>query len=812
MKNKKTEIEIPVPDIPGLSLWIYSNKESTIRTLEQEGLENILESPYQLLEGHFYNYYFELNKNQSNDYQINENTIVKHSNRKKVAEGRINPNIYVGSLPLEIVKNEQNSDAAVLAIVYLEVLPTKLNKNYKPEPDEAYSENYKFMLHDITKVATELLLQVESPVEQHFEIDYETDSRTLYQRFAFVKSLIENEDFEDAVMRVLSNPNSKWDDTLEEKDTRALKRVTSRTVRQLVSGSNRATLDKAIGNLTSVPVKIQNTQKKESFDTYENRFVKHTLEVYFQFVEQCKSIFEKNNYQKSYKEARILGEKLDEYLSYALFKQINRASTLKLNSPVLQRKGGYRQLLNSWLQYDLAAKLIWKGGDDVYRAGKRDIATLYEYWLFFKLHELFARKFVIENYTFDDKTYDSLVGETKDGLNLLLKSGKTTSICGKSDKTKRKLKVQFSYNKSFSGGVEYDIGTEGTWTKPMRPDYTFSILPFGITDAEAEKQEKIVHIHFDSKYKVNHFKVPIKKDALQNEVENDFDSSLEDELQKEKLEERKGTYKNVDLYKMHAYKDAIRRTGGAYILYPGDGNNEPLKSGFHEIIPGLGAFAIRPCKDNNGEDNSGINILETFLDKVMEHFNNMASQRRRMAHKTYEIHESKRDALNDFLPEWIIPDETHVLIGYYRGENHLKWIEENLMYNVRYGDKYSLTPNEVGAKFLFLYTKDINGNIIVPEKELFEINQSADKSKREEPDQIFYGPRFYSKNKMTQKLNYTKPSQEMYLVYSLKRESEFQIKEFSAENISGILNLSYKTGTGEPFVVTLTQFLQKIKK
>jgi predicted component of viral defense system (DUF524 family) len=31
--------------------------------------------------------------------------------------------------------------------------------------------------------------------------------------------------------------------------------------------------------------------------------------------------------------------------------------------------------------FDLAAKLIWKGGDDIYSGGKKDIATLYEYWL-----------------------------------------------------------------------------------------------------------------------------------------------------------------------------------------------------------------------------------------------------------------------------------------------------------------------------------------------------------------------------------------------------------------------------------------------
>ena len=39
--------------------------------------------------------------------------------------------------------------------------------------------------------------------------------------------------------------------------------------------------------------------------------------------------------------------------------------------------------------YDLAAKLIWTGGEDVYGVGKRDIATLYEYWLFFILYLYF---------------------------------------------------------------------------------------------------------------------------------------------------------------------------------------------------------------------------------------------------------------------------------------------------------------------------------------------------------------------------------------------------------------------------------------
>ena len=57
-------------------------------------------------------------------------------------------------------------------------------------------------------------------------------------------------------------------------------------------------------------------------------------------------------------------------------------------------------------------------------------------------------------------------------------------------------------------------------------------------------------------------------------------------------EEERGMYRRADLLKMHAYKDAIRRTGGAYVLYPG--TEDRVVSGFHEIIPGLGAFAISP--------------------------------------------------------------------------------------------------------------------------------------------------------------------------------------------------------------------------
>lgn len=102
----------------------------------------------------------------------------------------------------------------------------------------------------------------------------------------------------------------------------------------------------------------------------------------------------------------------------------------------------------------------------------------------------------------------------------------------------------------------------------------------------------------------------------------------------EKNEQRKGLYKNADLLKMHAYKDAIRRTGGAYILYPG---SEALnRQGFHEIIPGLGAFPVRPSKTNDGTG-----ALKAFILAVIDHFINRTSQREKLAYHTFDIFKRK---------------------------------------------------------------------------------------------------------------------------------------------------------------------------
>ena len=748
----------------GLILEIEGEVDTLFEITDEDALQ-YGEAKYQLLEGCSYEYQFSDEVIKFKE-KSKHNIIINHSKFGK-HKGSINPNINVGTHSLEIDGSS----------ILLPVEVRSLKSEYRTE--------YRFMLESITEKCTDLIMQIDSPINQSFETDFNKNPETLYQRFSFVKSIIDSLEFEEAIQKIVSNPTTKWEEESEVKDIRRIRRFNQKNIRQLVSKSNRMEissdhfLNMSYG-LTSIPTKIDSTRKTESINTAENRFIKHALEEFLFFCENCELKFEK--YSTAKFESGLLATKISTLLNQSFFKQISRPTSLKLNSPILQKKSGYREVLNAWLKFDLAAKLIWHGGDNVYDAGKKDIATLYEYWLFFALLDLLKEVFEIE-----PKSIAELIQYDKGHLSLNLKQGTAIAMKGVFKSPSRNLNIQFSYNRSFGGGQPFP--NSGSYTTTLRPDYTLSIWPEEIIKAiDAERTELITHIHFDAKYKVKNFYELISKSK-----DDELTEEENIELIKEEAEEvQKGTFKNQDLLKMHAYKDAIRRTGGAYVLYPGEGKEKPFR-GFHELIPGLGAFVVKPNKDDKDKEH-----LKTFIKKVIANFIDRASQREHTAIKVYDIHQKSKldsDTLNEPLPEYIsnkklIPSETFVLVGYYKDRIHLSWIKDEGFYNVRYSDKYELSTNEIGAQYLLLYSKDQTESTL-----FFKLKSN--------------GAKVYTKSELKKDLKYkTTPSQEMYLVYQLEKEYE---KEFSNLNI----DLSKLDGLGEnkrPIAISLEKLMNsKIK-
>ena len=670
------QLNIPVTE--SLQLLIYANSAPLF---EEQDASDYGESKWQLQEGKEYDFELLENDMDAINWTVVGSDAIFQRNQKHPNRGKIKTGIYVGTVNFSV----RNTITGLELPVRIEIQSIKTS----------YRGDYRKMLTDITSYYTDLVMQQGSPVTQKFDVDYDTPQQTLYQKFAFVKSIIDSETFEESLHKVISNPVRKWTETVAERRIESVKRLTRDNMRQIATRTDRMKISNGPMGLSSIPRTLTVTHKTDTVDTHENQFIKYVLTSFYAF---CSNLGTKKNATEQLKtEVEVVCENLANHINNTFFRQVSQPTHLNLGSPVLQRKEGYRELLQSWLMFDLAAKITWEGGDTVYEAGKKNVAVLYEYWLFFKLMEVVSDVFKINP---ADK--EKLIKADDDKINLDIRQGRMNVINGKYDSENRLLNIRLFYNRTF--GFEESIEKTGSWTMSMRPDYTLSIWPGEKTEYEAEADDSIVHIHFDAKYRLNKILI----DDMGKDTE-----SVDSELDSEKLDREVDIYRRGDLLKMHAYKDAIRRTGGAYVLYPG--TEKKMKRGFHEIIPGLGAFCIAP-----GHEEDQLSALRSFLLEVVKHFMDRTSQREKIAVSSHEIYETPSPGFFDAFPEprdiESFPDSTPVLVGCFKNEQHLKWIKETRKYNIRLGGPregaVELNTPMVKAKYLLLYnleTRDCAG-------------------------------------------------------------------------------------------------------
>ena len=669
--------------------------------------------------------------------------------------GLIEPGNYVGLLRLEL---EDKANGETVSKIHVDVRSKKLG----------YEDEYRAMLEDIADRCADFLLQLESPVEQNFVPDDEANEATLAQRLYFLKSLLGGEDFQLAIQQIVTAPNTQWREEFRTVDVRQSRRLGRYEAKQFASAGRRIRVPDGHplrDVMETRPERIEVRDKRDTVDTPENRFVKHALNMFLQTMEDLLDKFlaiGTGKYPSLRSEIDGLIADLEETLSHDVFKQVSQPELLPLNSPVLQRKEGYRQVLRAWMLFELAAKLSWTGGDDVYAGGKRDAAALYEYWVFFKLLDLVSNLFELKNPPVEDLI------NAKD-LVLKLKAGKQLPIKGIYSGSGRRLCVEFSYNRTFGGAKEYPV--KGSWSRQMRPDYTLSLWPDGFSQDEAEEQELITHVHFDAKYKVDSL---VK--LFGNEDEN---------LDEEKAAQRAGNYKRVDLLKMHAYRDAIRRSAGAYVLYPGSEKEHSPFRGFHELLPGLGAFPLRP-----NESDDGSSVLARFLKEIVAHVCNRASQHEQHTYHTYRIHKGDPpDAVRESLPEkqdqyrTKPSSEKFVIHGWLKGPEYLEWVKTSGFYNFRTDSgagSLRLGESVAGASYLLLHGKgQYRGG-----GQLFRI--------------VSDGPRVFSKEKLIEKGYPSDGHQSYYLVYDVKPLDENDPLSGYDWDLRQIDGIDDRRGSGAP--------------
>jgi hypothetical protein len=574
--------------------------------------------------------------------------------------GRLRPRLYTGTLPVTF-----SADGRRIGEALFEVRSRKLD----------YLTHFRWMLRDIADEAAEVVMERFAPAEQRFAIDESADAPTLYQRFAFLRSLISDDSLDAAIHQIVARPHVSWEEEEESRHPGQGVRASSAVARQLAGGGKRVPCPSHLRlRIRSLPQQVVSKRTETTVDTVPNRFVKFAVTRWRDVLLAIKDGLQASGQgaaaQRGIREVGVVLDHLDEILGEEVFREVGDLTAFPAGNQVLQKREGYRDVLRAYLQFELAAKLAWRGGDDVYRAGQRDVATLYEYWTFLQLGRIVAH---LGNSPFD---FSDLVEVDERGLGVSLRRGHVTLVPGVVERLGRRLRLELAFNRTFSAGA-------GSWSRDMRPDCSLEILPDPVGESDFEP----VWLHFDAKYRV---------DNLAQILNQDLDEDVY------------GEAKRTDLLKMHSYRDAIRRSAGAYILYPG--SEHRFFSEYHELLPGLGAFALRPSDSGEARGSLG---LARFLDDVLQHVATQITQHERGRYWTRRVYERDAPPLSDapvapFLSR--PPADTRVLLGYVRGRRHLEWIHETRLYNLRATGnrgRVGLTNSELGADLILLYGRGL---------------------------------------------------------------------------------------------------------
>ena len=663
------------------------------------------EEPVQLRERARYSY--RVIAEAGEDWDLKEDRgIVAAQDPDALGTGEIETGDYCGVLPLVVVRR---SDGAEVARGAVEVRSVKLN----------YRDHYRGMLSFISERCAGLLLESRSATRLRLSPEWRRNRAALEQQLEFLRQTLESRIFKGAVDEILRQPHRLLQNEPRRQPVSHPFKAGRDVGKQLAAAGARVALPSnhplrsGTPALGSLPERITVLARRDLLDTAENRFVKMVLVEFRDFLCEVATWLGRNSGGKqSPDNARLLKEVarlrggLETLLGRGFFAEVGLPRTVPLGSPVLQRKQGYREILRVWLMFHAGAQLAWDGGEEVWRAGARNVATLYEYWLFFQLEALFRSLFSCA-----EPLHTILVDRSGGVPSLKLKRGVglQTPVGGVWNRVAgRPLHAEFHFNRKFAQVSDHQ--RPGSWTRAVQPDYTVSIWPAEFaTAAEAEEAEVIVHVHFDAKYRIENVKAIFGEEG--------GESVLGEEVAET---ERRTEAKYADLLKMHAYRDAIRRTAGAYVLYPGNSGDgrkyqEYELQGFHEVLPGLGAFAVRPRTDGTAD---GLNELRLFLEDVVK-LVSARDRERGLEKEEMGVHEEAGKYAAGGVAGGVSERSHHVVVAWCDSEAELEWIRsqclrgEGLAY-VRLGRRpgtWHVPPEFASARHVVFRT---HGGVAVP--------------------------------------------------------------------------------------------------
>lgn len=429
-------------------------------------------------------------------------------------------------------------------------------------------------------------------------------------------------------------------------------------------------------------------------DTMENRFVKHTMQSIGRRLSVIiTTVLSSTQEELSERHRQIWTDyqaSLRKLSKHPFFKTVGKFDGIRQESLVLQSRTGYQQIYKDWLKL--------KRGIDLYNGavniGTLQIWEIYELWCFIKMKKLVAEVLGIDK---DKPSHEQLVSEPKGTLlNPFTDSSLEHVVeyrypsAEETDSDERKtqlaahkgdvvtLHYQHTFNrKGRKDGYGMSINTA---TTEQRPDIVLNI--------RKSSGEVVLTYLYDAKYRVIN--------------DRRLDKDFEEQDIAENISMPGGDYPPTDaINQMHRYRDAIyyskehdryhsKEIIGGYILFPGRGNDEFIRSRYYSSSiesVNIGAFPLLP---------DSCTLLRSHLNDIL------------MRYGTSEIHVAKAKPQRTLAyvteeEKAAMPADDLVMVAVAGSEEKRRWTFGNLWYNIPL-DKIADSPWSQ-AWYLLLYVR-----------------------------------------------------------------------------------------------------------
>jgi predicted component of viral defense system (DUF524 family) len=499
----------------------------------------------------------------------------------KILSGVLNFKNEVGLTDLELRLNGQT-----ILLLQLEIFPIKMD----------YKKDYQMILNDVNQQIYNLSFDF---LRKTYNLTglKETRHQSLTEFFTILQHVFAQ--LVQAVERINSSPHSKHQVENRVVEAGRLKKTGKESISYLTKRPQLLIQDDKLGFIPMngqryYPSHAIETRRHVDYDTNENRFIRWVLLRIVSKLKDLKARLTEKGRLKDPLLARKLNDMQSQLQRLLKLDFLNVKEMRQLSvSLVLQMAPGYREVYRNYL-------MLMKGlsiQSDLFRLSMKDLAQLYEYWCFLKIHDLLSRKYELLK--------QDIIKINRTGVFVTLDKSQKAKMVYRNPKNGEIFTLY--YNTLPSG--------EQTPTISQRPD---NVLTLKKNDSDSEYK-----YIFDAKYRLNpaYEDTPYRRNyKLPGPEESDINTMHR--------------YRDAIVYAEGSGRELERSMFGAYVLFPYHNEEQYREHKFYKSIEliNVGALPFLP---------ESTQLMEAFLDEIIMDSPEKAYERSSRPRGTKNYYENK---------------------------------------------------------------------------------------------------------------------------------------------------------------------------